>query len=94
MRGGSYNLELDKENLGRNATYGAQTHSARTVPSPSVPALAPADTHGDAMDPGPLRSLSLTGPSSPFPFGLYGLYDGPGGNSILKHAGPTSQAGS
>ena len=74
MQGGPYNLDLDKDTLSLYATGGSQIHPSGMDHPPRLLALASAETGSGTLGFGARRSLPLTGPTSPFSFGLYGLF--------------------
>ena len=73
MRGGPYNLDLDKDTLSLYATGGSQIHPSGVDYPPRLSALARAETVSGTLGFGAPRALPLTGPTSPFSFGLYGF---------------------
>jgi hypothetical protein len=74
MRAGPYNLELDKENLRLYASSGSQIHPSGMDHPSRLSALSRAETVSGTLGFGASRSLQLTGPTSPFSFGLHGLF--------------------
>jgi hypothetical protein len=74
MRGSPYNLDLDKENLMLCASSGSQIHPSGMDHPPHLSALARAETGSGTLGFGAPRLLPLTGPTSPFSFGLHGLF--------------------
>jgi hypothetical protein len=74
MRGWPYNLELDKEDLRLYASSGSQIHPSGMDHPSRLSTLARAETVSGTLDFGASRSLPLTGPTSPFSLGLYGLF--------------------
>jgi hypothetical protein len=88
MRGGPYNLELAKENLRLYDSIGSQLHPSGVDNPSRLSALSRAETVSGNLGFGASHSLPLTGPTSPFSFGLYGLF-APGQVEVIT---PSPQA--
>jgi len=67
-------MDVDKEATMLYSSYGPQTHPIGLDNQPHLSALAPAETGSGPQVFGAPHALPLTDPTTPFSFGLYGLY--------------------